>query len=73
LPEQRPPAVVTGGSRGIARAFVNETARRGFDIVFSYRNRDADAVKTVELPAADISSWPDASRIVVLLDGGRIM
>jgi 3-oxoacyl-[acyl-carrier protein] reductase len=47
----RPLAVVTGGSRGIGRAFVLEATRRGFDVVFSYRNREADAAKTVELAA----------------------
>jgi len=45
----RPLAVITGGSRGIGRAFVIEAARRGFDVVFSYRSREADAVKTCEL------------------------
>ena len=45
----RPLAVVTGGSRGIGRAFVLEAARRGFDVVFSYRSREADAAKTCEL------------------------
>ena len=48
---RRPLAVVTGGSRGIGRAFVLEATRRGFDVVFSYRNRDADAAQTVELAA----------------------
>src|SRR5437660_7510416 len=49
--DARPLAVVTGGSRGIGRAFVLEATRRGFDVVFSYRNRDADAAQTVELAA----------------------
>jgi 3-oxoacyl-[acyl-carrier protein] reductase len=48
----RPLAVVTGGSRGIGRAFVVEAARRGYDVVFSYRSREADAAKTVELANA---------------------
>src|SRR6266513_2404118 len=47
----RPLAVVTGGSRGIGRAFVLEAARRGYDVVFSYRSREADASRTVELAA----------------------
>jgi len=53
MAESRPLALVTGGSRGIGRAFVLEAVRRGYDVVFSYRSRDADAAKTVEL-AADI-------------------
>ena len=48
----RPLAVVTGGSRGIGRAFVLEAVRRGYDVVFSYRSREADAAETVELAAA---------------------
>src|SRR5437868_969746 len=50
--DSRPLAVVTGGSRGIGRAFVLEATRRGYDVVFSYRSREADAAKTVELAAA---------------------
>ena len=53
MAESRPLALVTGGSRGIGRAFVLEAVRRRYDVVFSYRSRDADAAKTVEL-AADI-------------------
>lgn len=45
-------AVVTGGSRGIGRAFVLEAARRGYRVTFSYRSRDADAAETVRLAAA---------------------
>jgi len=52
MAESRPLALVTGGSRGIGRAFVLEAVRRGYDVVFSYRSRDADAAKTVELAAA---------------------
>src|SRR5881396_1714916 len=52
MPDPRPLAVVTGGSRGIGRAFVLEATRRGFDVVFSYRSREKDAEETVELAAA---------------------
>jgi len=39
-------ALVTGGSRGIGRGVVLEAARRGWDVVFTYRTRadDADSV-----------------------------
>src|SRR2546422_9672621 len=52
MAEPRRLAVITGGSRGIGRAIVLEAARRGYDVVFSYRSREADAAKTVELAAA---------------------
>src|SRR5881396_2325203 len=51
MADPRPLAVVTGGSRGIGRAFVLEATRRGY-VVFSYRSREKDAEETVELAAA---------------------
>src|SRR4030081_2020011 len=47
-----PLAVVTGGSRGIGRAFVLEAVRRGYRVVFSYRKQEAQALETVEQAAA---------------------
>src|SRR5207237_5904832 len=47
-----PLAVVTGGSRGIARAFVLEAVKRGHRVVLSFRSRDADAAETVKMAAA---------------------
>jgi 3-oxoacyl-[acyl-carrier protein] reductase len=44
--------VVTGGSRGIGRAFVLEAVKRGYRVVFSFRSRDADAAETVKMAAA---------------------
>ena len=44
--------VVTGGSRGIGRAFVLEAVTRGHRVVFSYRNRADDARETVKLAEA---------------------
>ncbi|MCB1497676.1 MAG: SDR family oxidoreductase [Bauldia sp.] len=38
--------VVTGGARGIGAAAVRLSARRGWSVIFSYRNDDAAAEKT---------------------------
>ncbi len=46
-------AVVTGGSRGIGRAFVLEAARRGHRVLFTYVSRDSDAAETVRLAEAE--------------------
>jgi NAD(P)-dependent dehydrogenase (short-subunit alcohol dehydrogenase family) len=39
-------ALVTGGSRGIGRAVAIELARRGADVAFIYRSREAEAAAT---------------------------
>lgn len=44
-------AVVTGGSRGIGRAFVVEAARRGYHVAFTHRGRGTDAADTIEAAA----------------------
>ncbi|MBV9355001.1 MAG: SDR family oxidoreductase [Chloroflexi bacterium] len=43
MTDQASVALVTGGSRGIGRAFVLEAVRRGFRVVFSYRSRREEA------------------------------
>ena len=43
MSEQASVAVVTGGSRGIGRAFVLEAVKRGYRVVFSYRSRREEA------------------------------
>jgi 3-oxoacyl-[acyl-carrier protein] reductase len=40
-------ALVTGGSRGIGRAFVLEAVRRGYRTVFSYRSRKDEAESAI--------------------------
>lgn len=44
--------VVTGGSRGIGRAFVVEAARRGYDVLLTHRGRSGDVEETVAAAAA---------------------
>lgn len=44
--------VVTGGSRGIGRAFVLEAVTRGHRVVFSFRSRAYDARETVKMAEA---------------------
>jgi 3-oxoacyl-[acyl-carrier protein] reductase len=41
-------ALITGGSRGIGRAFVLEAGRRGYTPVFGYRSRADESAETVE-------------------------
>jgi 3-oxoacyl-[acyl-carrier protein] reductase len=48
----RPLAVITGGSRGIGRAFVVEAVRRGYRVLFSFLEREGEAAETVRLAAA---------------------
>ena len=73
-------SVVTGGSRGIGRAFVLEAVRRGRRVVFSYRSRDADARETDRL-AAELGGEAQGLRadlttkqgIATLADAARAM
>lgn len=66
-------ALVTGGSRGIGRAFVLEAVRRGYRVVFSYRSRRDEADSAVAeakrlggdaLPVqADLARFEDIGRL----------
>lgn len=56
--------VVTGGSRGIGRAFVVEAARRGYDVLFTHRSRASDVQDT--LAAADGPGAVDALEVDLL-------
>jgi 3-oxoacyl-[acyl-carrier protein] reductase len=49
--EQRPVAIVTGGSRGIGRAVVCRLAETGFDVSFAHLSND-DAAKQTQAQAA---------------------
>src|SRR5690606_9477006 len=38
-------SLVTGGSRGLGRNAVLSIARKGGDVIFTYQNREADALQ----------------------------
>lgn len=73
-PEERPVALVTGGSRGIGRNVVRRLANDGFDVAFCYRSRpDAAEELVAELETsgarviarkADVSSSGEARAFV---------
>ncbi len=57
-------AIVTGGSRGIGQAIVTELARRGADVIFTYRSDD-DGARTTIRRVDDVGSRAVAQRIDV--------
>lgn len=46
-------AVVTGGSRGIGRAIVEELVRNGYQVTFTYNSREQEAAELVSSLGAD--------------------
>lgn len=49
----RPIALVTGGSRGLGKSMALHLARRGVDVLLTYREKEADAIAVVrEIDAA---------------------
>jgi 3-oxoacyl-[acyl-carrier protein] reductase len=54
-PSARGTALVTGGSRGIGRGVALEAARRGWDVVLTYRSRADEAARVVREAAN--SGW----------------
>src|SRR4029079_534194 len=54
-PTARGTALITGGSRGIGRGVALEAARRGWDVVLTYRTRADEAQRVVDVAAE--SGW----------------
>ncbi|WP_062464119.1 SDR family NAD(P)-dependent oxidoreductase [Demequina soli] len=73
-PSPAPLALVTGANRGIGRATAEELARRGHDVVLTYRGHAEEAAEAVEAIAAlgrtaialrlDVASTEDVARFV---------
>jgi 3-oxoacyl-[acyl-carrier protein] reductase len=62
--DARPVALVTGGSRGIGRAVVEELAGAGYDVGFCYQSR-SDAAQEVELAAKELGARVLAQQVDV--------
>jgi NAD(P)-dependent dehydrogenase (short-subunit alcohol dehydrogenase family) len=46
-PSSSPVALITGGNRGLGKAMALSLARRGVDVIFTYRNNQAEAAAVV--------------------------
>ncbi len=47
MSEQTKIALVTGGSRGLGKDMAISIAKKGFDVIITYRNKEEDALQTV--------------------------
>jgi NAD(P)-dependent dehydrogenase (short-subunit alcohol dehydrogenase family) len=65
----RPVAIVTGGSRGIGAAIVRRLAGAGFDLVVTYRAREAEA-RRVAASVADTGARVEVVRADLATDPG---
>lgn len=64
--QDRPVALVTGGSRGIGRAVVHRLVRDGFDVAFCHRSEGGDEVRTLEKEASERGGRAVGSRVDVV-------
>ena len=56
----RPIALVTGGSKGIGRAICVELGRSGFDVVVNFHSDEKGALETLQQVNAQGGGGPDS-------------
>lgn len=69
-PTARGTALITGGSRGIGRGVALEAARRGWDVVLTYRTRADEAQRVVDVAAE--SGWSVETLQADMADAGSV-
>ena len=74
--KNKPTALVTGGSRGIGRATVIKLSENGYDVVFTYREKEDLALETASASTipennvvqCDVSDFQSVERLFAYLN-----
>lgn len=77
--KNKPTALVTGGSRGIGRATVIKLSENGYDVVFTYREKEDLALETAStskipennIVQCDVSDFQSVERLFAHLDAEK--